>query len=78
MNTPSQGYKQWRISSESGGDQGSCVDVGLGDLDAETEEVAFRDSTLQGRGPVLGFPASAVTALTGAIKVRGSRLAGGF
>ncbi|GAA1979245.1 DUF397 domain-containing protein [Kitasatospora viridis] len=76
--TPSQGYNQWHISSHSNGDQGGCVDVGIDAAAPEAEEMAIRDSTLQGSGPVLGFPASAVSALTSAVKTKGHRLAGGF
>lgn len=38
----------WRKSSYSGGQGGSCVEVGT-----DTHTVAVRDTTQEGRGPVL-------------------------
>jgi hypothetical protein len=52
----------WRKSSYSGGNGGSCVEVG------NTDHVLVRDTTQNGNGPVLTFTTSAWKAFTAKVK----------
>jgi hypothetical protein len=53
----------WRKSSHSGGQGGTCVEVGT---DART--VAVRDTTQEGRGPVLQVSSANWSRLMKALK----------
>jgi Domain of unknown function (DUF397) len=52
----------WRKSSYSGGNGGSCVEV------ANTDHIMVRDTTQHGTGPVLAFTTSAWKAFTAQLK----------
>jgi hypothetical protein len=52
----------WRKSSYSGGNGGSCVEVG------NTDHVLVRDTTQNGNGPVLAFTTAAWSAFTAQLK----------
>jgi hypothetical protein len=53
----------WRKSSYSGGNGGSCVEV------ANTDHVLVRDTTQDGNGPVLTFTTAAWEAFATKVKL---------